>query len=136
MLYFLQLFSKLPNISKTEKKVKKKKSIYFDMCFFSRWVRNANKNYLNLLAFLAQASDNLELLQMCHLRGIWKKQSRQSKAGHNLLQHIVNSKLDTRISFVRLYVRSCVTLRVPPLYSETGWTGELWLNPVLLILEN
>ena len=43
--------------------------------------------------------------------------------------------LDTRIS-VRSYVRVCVTLRVPPLDSETGWTGELWSNPVLLILEN
>ena len=29
-----------------------------------------------------------------------------------------------------------VTLRLPPLDSETGWTGELWSNPVLLILEN
>ena len=43
--------------------------------------------------------------------------------------------LDTRIS-VRLCVRTCVTLRPPPLDSETGWTGELWSNPVLLILEN
>ena len=24
----------------------------------------------------------------------------------------------------------------PPLKSETGWTGELWSNRVLLILEN
>ena len=30
----------------------------------------------------------------------------------------------------------CVTLRVPPLYSDTEWTGELWSNHVLLILEN
>ena len=37
-------------------------------------------------------------------------------------------------SFIK--VRTSVTLRVPPLYSETGWTGELWSNPVLLILEN
>ena len=44
----------------------------------------------------------------------------------------VNPKLDTRISFVRPYV----TLVLPPLKSETGWTGELWLNRVLLILEN
>ena len=29
-----------------------------------------------------------------------------------------------------------VTLRGPPLDSETGWSGELWSNPVLLILEN
>ena len=29
-----------------------------------------------------------------------------------------------------------VTLRGPPLDSEMGWTGELWSNPVLLILEN
>ena len=27
-------------------------------------------------------------------------------------------------------------LRGPPLKSETGWTGEFWLNRVLLILEN
>ena len=32
--------------------------------------------------------------------------------------------------------RLCVTLRVHPLDSETGWTGELWSNTVLLILEN
>ena len=44
-------------------------------------------------------------------------------------------KLDTRISFVRLS-SSSVTLRVPPLDSETGWTGELWSNCVLLIVEN
>ena len=47
--------------------------------------------------------------------------------------------LDTRISVcscVRVFVCSCVTLRGPPLDSETGWTGELWSNPVLLILEN
>ena len=30
----------------------------------------------------------------------------------------------------------CVTLRPPPLYSETGWTRELWSNCVFLILEN
>ena len=41
-------------------------------------------------------------------------------------------KLDTRISVLR---RLSVRLRVPPLDSETGWTGELWSNPVLLILE-
>ena len=29
-----------------------------------------------------------------------------------------------------------VTLRGPPLDSETGWTGELWSKRVLLILEN
>ena len=46
-------------------------------------------------------------------------------------------KLDTRISFVRSsFVRSYVTLSGPPLDSETGWTGELWSNHVLLILEN
>ena len=31
---------------------------------------------------------------------------------------------------------SSVTLRVPPLDSETGWTGELSSNCVLLILKN
>ena len=29
-----------------------------------------------------------------------------------------------------------VTLVLPPLISEMGWTGELWSNCVLLILEN
>ena len=38
--------------------------------------------------------------------------------------------LDTRI-FIR---PSAVTLRGPSLKSETGWTEELWLNRVLLIL--
>ena len=45
---------------------------------------------------------------------------------------IVNPKLDTMIS-VR---SSSVTLRGPRLKSETGWTGELWSNGVLLIFEN
>ena len=31
---------------------------------------------------------------------------------------------------------SSVTLVLPPLDSETGWTGELWSNRILLILEN
>ena len=57
-----------------------------------------------------------------------------------LVEHVhavfnINPILDTRIS-VRASVRPCVTLRGPPLDSETGWTGELWSNPVLLILEN
>ena len=39
--------------------------------------------------------------------------------------------LERRSTFLLL-----VTLRGPPLYSETGWTGELWSNCVLLILEN
>ena len=40
-----------------------------------------------------------------------------------------NPKLDTRISFVLRPPPPSVTLRVPPLDSETGWTGELWSNP-------
>ena len=31
---------------------------------------------------------------------------------------------------------SFVTLVLPPLDSEMGWTGELWSNSVFLILEN
>ena len=42
-------------------------------------------------------------------------------------------KLDTRISSVCSF---SVTLREPPLDSERGWTGDLWSNRVLLILEN
>ena len=38
--------------------------------------------------------------------------------------------------FILLFVSFSVTLRVPPLDSETGWTGELWWNRVLPILEN
>ena len=43
---------------------------------------------------------------------------------------------DFLCSFVRLYVCMFITLRGPTLDSETGWTGELWSNLVLLILEN
>ena len=50
--------------------------------------------------------------------------------------HIVNPILDTRISYV-LRPSSCsVTLRLPPLYSEMGCTGELWSKTKFLILEN
>ena len=41
--------------------------------------------------------------------------------------------LDTRIS---VHPDSSVTLVVPPLDSEMGWTGELWSNCKFLILEN
>ena len=40
---------------------------------------------------------------------------------------------DFRLSSVR---SSFVTLRPPPLDSETGWTGELWSKTKFLILEN
>ena len=43
--------------------------------------------------------------------------------------------LDTRISFSS-FSFSSVTLRPPPLDSETGWTGELWSKTKFLILEN
>ena len=49
---------------------------------------------------------------------------------------MLNPKLDTRISFVRSSVRSSVTLRGPPLDSETGWTGELWSKTNLLNWQN
>ena len=47
-------------------------------------------------------------------------------------------------SFMKSYIRhedfrsscSSVTLRVPPLISEMGWTGELWSKTKFLILEN
>ena len=39
--------------------------------------------------------------------------------------------LDTRIS-VRVFVRPCVTLRLPPVDSETGWTGEPWSKTNIL----
>ena len=38
--------------------------------------------------------------------------------------------------FFRPSPSSSVTLVLPPLKSETGWTGELWSNRILLILEN
>ena len=51
-------------------------------------------------------------------------------------EEIVLSKI-THEDFLCLFVcLSSVTLRGLPLDSETGWTGELWLNTVLLILEN
>ena len=34
------------------------------------------------------------------------------------------------------FFRPFVALILPPLKSETGWTGELWSNRFLLILEN
>ena len=52
----------------------------------------------------------------------------------NLTNMFNNPKLDTRISVLRTL--SFVTLRLPPLDSETGWTGELWSNCVFLVLEN
>ena len=50
----------------------------------------------------------------------------------------LNPILDTRKFFVRSFVRpsSSITLVLHPLDSETNCTGELWLNGVLLILEN
>ena len=44
--------------------------------------------------------------------------------------------LDTRISVRSDFVRRHGCAMLPPLDSETGWTGELWSNRVLLILEN
>ena len=44
--------------------------------------------------------------------------------------------LDTRISFVLIPPPPSVTLRVPPLDSETGWTGELWSKTNLLNWQN
>ena len=49
---------------------------------------------------------------------------------------LMDPKLDARISFLFLRPLSPVTLRGPPLDSETGWTEELWSKRVLLILEN
>ena len=75
----------------------------------------------------------------CHIRSYF---SNSRLGGQTTLVYTIHCDgsvhypiLDTRIS-VRPSVRSFVTLRVPPLDSETGWTGELWSNPVLLILEN
>ena len=62
-----------------------------------------------------------------------KQQGQESARIHKEIKIENNNPiLDTRISSVR----PCVTLIPPPLDSETGWTGELWSNPVLLILEN
>ena len=43
-----------------------------------------------------------------------------------------HSILDTRISVRPSVQTSSVTLRVPPLDSEMGWTGKLWLKTDLL----
>ena len=50
----------------------------------------------------------------------------------------MNPILDTRISVCpSVWTLSfSVTLRLPPLDSETGWTGELWSNTNLLIQQN
>ena len=52
---------------------------------------------------------------------------------HLTIHYPWNPILDTRISGLP---PSSVTLRVPPVKSETGWTGELWSNCVHLILKN
>ena len=44
--------------------------------------------------------------------------------------------LDTRISFSSSFSFFSVTLRLPPLNSEMGGTGELWSKTKFLILEN
>ena len=52
------------------------------------------------------------------------------------IENIKHPIVDTRISVLWTPPSSSVTLRGPPLYSETGFTGELWWNGVLLILKN
>ena len=50
----------------------------------------------------------------------------------SVLSYIRKEKCRPATTPTPVYVR----LRLSPLDSETGWTGELWSNPVLLILEN
>ena len=54
------------------------------------------------------------------------------KGSHFLPSHIRHE------DFCRLFVRPSpsVTLVLPPLISEMGWTGELWSKTKFLILEN
>ena len=92
------------------------------------------KNFNKSLIFLLNKKSQLDSASKVNKqgRGGWYGVAR----GATKLPYPI---LDTRISVclcVRVFVCSCVTLRGPPLDSETGWTGELWSNPVLLILEN
>ena len=71
-----------------------------------------------------------------HMTADWSAHNAAGWHAHHgqYLCLLMNPILDTRISFV---CSSCsVTLVLPPLKSEKGWTGELWSNRVLLILEN
>ena len=77
----------------------------------------------------------LDLMHTCRISDQSGYTLSMRRKGRNLTIIRMNPKLDTRISFffVRLF---SVTLVLPPLDSETGWTGELWSNRNLLILEN
>ena len=64
------------------------------------------------------------------LQGVCSSQVEWNSQGHPIL--------DTRISVRPSVLRPSdfVSLRVPPLQSETGWTGELWLKTNLLNWQN
>ena len=86
----------------------------------------------------------LQLLRMLnHLLGKHKETSRRflnmtvaRVVAVSPQMRLVQVESNIRHEDFRSSVRPCVTLMGPPLDSETGWTGELWSNPVLLILEN
>ena len=75
------------------------------------------------------------MVKVNYCRGITRVLHCTKSSARACLSNNRYSKLDTRISFVRLFVRPSRS-GDPPLDSETGWTGKLWSNRVLLILEN
>ena len=59
-------------------------------------------------------------LQSCKVRRVsWHPSPQYSQGSNQVLFNI-------RQENFRPFLRSSVTLMVPPLYSETGWAGELW----------
>ena len=48
------------------------------------------------------------------------------------LKDKLNPTLDPRISVPLFVCPVCVTLSLPPLDSETGWTGDFWSNTYLI----
>ena len=69
--------------------------------------------------------DFLNCEEIHHILG--KKEEEQTKSSSSIIRHK---------GFFRLFVHSSVTLRVPPLKSQTGWTGELWSKTNLLNWQN
>ena len=92
-------------------------------------VRSLQFSFLFLLYLMGRGGEGEgplknELLKYCFCR-----------AAPGISWVCLNLILDARISFVRPPPPT-VTLVLPPLDSETVWTGELWSNSFLLILDN
>ena len=87
-------------------------------------------SFIPIMLKLWLRSGKPELLPVISLVGILVVKALTEKITLKVRSHPI---LDTRISFIH---PSSITLRLPPLDSEMGWTGELWSKTKFLILEN